>query len=120
VFSQEDFSTEAYLELKRNLKIELTHSYLKALNAKPNEKLYEQLLNWREITAKAENVMPNMILTEKTAAIIAEKLPVTLKALSGIKGVGPEKSSRYGAAILTVVRAYQQEVSGAADQGSLF
>jgi hypothetical protein len=120
VFSQHDFSTEAYLELRRNLKIELTHSYLKALNAKPNEKLYEQLLDWREIAAKAENVMPNMILTEKTAALIAEKLPATLKALSGIKGVGPEKSSRYGAAILTVVRAYQQEVSGAADQGSLF
>lgn len=119
-FAQHTFTTDVYLQLKRGTKASPAHSFLKALNAKPNEKLYGQLLEWREATATKENILANMVLTEKTAAAIAEKLPETLKALSGIKGIGQEKTNRYGAAILTLIRAYQQEGTAAADQGSLF
>ena len=97
------------------------HSYLKVLNAIPNEKLYEQVLAWREDRAANDHVMPSMVLSEKTAAAIAEKLPATLKALSGIKGIGPHKAGQYGAELIGLIRAYQQETSGnGADQHSLF
>jgi len=119
VFSEKPFSAESYLQEKR-VRRDAGHSYLKALSAPKNEKLYTQLLDWREQTAKVDGVLGTMILTDKTIAAIAEKLPSTLKALSGVKGVGPEKSTRYGAAILTLIRAYEQESSGAADQVSLF
>ncbi len=52
---------------------------------------------------------------------IAEKLPETLKALSGIKGIGPHKAGEYGAELIGLIRAYQQELSGAGtEQASLF
>ena len=48
------------------------------------------------------------------------RLPANLKLLGGIKGVGAEKATRYGAAILTQIRDYQQKLSGTKDQASLF
>jgi energy-coupling factor transporter ATP-binding protein EcfA2 len=120
-FAQTPFTADGYLALtKNNIK---THdrSYLKALNALPNEKLYEQVLSWREKAAAKNNIMPNMVLTEKTAAAIAEKLPATLKALSGIKGVGAQKAAQHGAELIGLIRAYQQELLGAGtEQASLF
>lgn len=119
-FSQAQFTTENYLNLLRRQKPQAVHSYLKALNSKPNELLLERLLAWRESTSQSENILSSMLFTEQTLAAIAARLPETLKALSGIKGVGPEKAARYGAGILTLIRAYQQEISGASEQVSLF
>lgn len=120
-FAANDFTTAAYLTLIQN-KISINErSYLKVLTAKPNEKLYERMLNWREETAIKEKVMPSMVLSEKTAAAIAEKLPATLKALSGIKGVGPNKAAQYGSELIGMIRSYQQELQGVAqEQASLF
>lgn len=120
-FSQNQFTTEAYLKLVKDKVSMHERSYLKALNALPNEKLYEQLREWREKEALANRIMPGMIFTEKTLAAIAEKLPATLKALSGIKGIGPQKAAQYGAEIIKLIRSYQQEMQGqSADQTSLF
>lgn len=119
IFKAVPFKTDVYLDLQRS-KPQSDSAYLKALNARPNEKLIAQLLDWREQTARTENILASMLFTEQTLAAIAAKLPATLKALSGIKGVGPEKTSRYGAAILTRIRDYQNEATGASDQASLF
>lgn len=110
------FTIDSYLALSKTKLNSRERSYLKALNAIPNEALYEQILIWREARASTEKVMPSMILSEKTAAAIAEKLPATLKALSGIKGVGAQKATQYGPAIIGLIRIYQ---SGD-DQASLF
>ncbi|WP_158826185.1 HRDC domain-containing protein [Mucilaginibacter lacusdianchii] len=119
-FKDLPFATDNYLTLKREPKVSLKHSYLKALNAKANEKLYEQLITWRNETAKAESVLGSMLFTEQTLTAIAAKLPATLRALSGIRGIGPEKTNRYGAAILTLIRTYQQSENGTTEQASLF
>jgi hypothetical protein len=116
-FTQAEFTAAAYGELQS--KKGAASGYLKALNALPNEELYLQLLAWRQTVATKEKVMQNMILSEKTAATIAEKLPPTLKALSAIKGVGPQKATQYGAEIIGIIRAYQQGSQGA-EQVSLF
>jgi hypothetical protein len=120
-FSQNAFSSASYLALLKN-KVQLgDSSYLKALNAIPNEKLYEQMLDWRQQAALKDSIMPNMVLTEKTMASIAEHLPATLKALSGIKGVGPQKSAQYGNEIITMIRLYQQKAQGqSTEQASMF
>ena len=119
IFSTKPFTIEAYLGSRRNKK-QSVHRYLKALNAKPNEALFDALVSWRDQIAKRENVLARMLFSEQTLAAVAAKLPATLKALSGVKGVGPEKTARYGAEILTLVRAYEQEATGAADQSSMF
>jgi superfamily II DNA helicase RecQ len=81
--------------------------------------LYVQILAWRETIASYCKIMPNMVLSEKTAAAIAEKLPATLKALGAIKGVGPQKAAQYGSDLIGLIRAYQQDAQGA-EQVSLF
>ena len=120
-FSVNTFTTTAYLSLSDNKIKSYEQSYLKALNAIPNEKLYEQILDWRDAVASKEKIMANMVLSEKTAAAIAEKLPATLKALSGIKGVGAQKAAQYGTELIGLIRSYQQKLSGdGTEQSSLF
>ncbi len=120
IFRAEPFTTDRMLTLQRQPPLPLPHSYLKALNARPNEDLLVNLLAWRDETAQKEGVLNSMIFSEKTLAVVAAKLPPTLKNLSGIKGIGPEKTNRYGAAILTLIRKYEQEKSGVASQAGLF
>jgi hypothetical protein len=118
-FTEAEFATPAYLALQS--KKGTASNYLKILNALPNEELYQQILAWRETTARKGTVMPNMILSEKTAAAIAERLPATLKALSAIKGVGPQKTTQFGADIIELIRAYEQGLQGTGlEQVSLF
>lgn len=120
-FAQHPFSTDNYLELSRNKPGTNASSYLKALNAKANEELYEQMLTWREQTATKEKIMPNMVLSEKTLEAIAAKLPDTLKNLGGVKGVGPQKAALYGAELIGMIRAYKQaQQGGGIEQVSLF
>jgi len=120
-FAVNPFTTAAYLALSKNKLTGHDRSYLKALNALPNEKLFEQIITWREKKANSEKVMPNMVLSEKTAAAIAEKLPATLKALGTIKGVGANKAAEYGADLIELIRTYQQEKQGlGTEQASLF
>lgn len=114
-FANAEFTTEAYLKLQ-NQKSEKS-DYLRALTAPVNEVLYQQILDWRAVTAAQEKIMPNMLLSEKTAATIAEKLPATIKALSAIKGVGPQKASQYGSDLIGLIRTFQG-LDG--DQSSLF
>jgi hypothetical protein len=120
-FSAKPFTTAEYLTLAENKVKSYEASYLKALNALPNEKLYRHLLDWREGTAAKQGIMPNMVISEKTAAAIAERLPATLKALSGIKGVGLQKGAQYGVELIGLIRAYQQGLdSGGTEQKGLF
>lgn len=124
-FSVKEFTASSYLEVKKTAyaisKADQSRSYVKALNAKPNEKLFLQLLAWRDAVAEKQTIMPNMVLSERTIATIAEKLPATLKNLSAIKGVGPQKTTQYGAEVIALIRIYQQELTGVdTEQGNLF
>ena len=124
-FATESFTADAYLALKKdaqtNTAANQSRSYVKALNAKPNEKLFDQILSWRDALAEKDGIMPNMILSEKTMAAIAEKLPPVIKTLSAIKGVGPQKAAQYGPELIGLIRSYQQELQGPEkEQGALF
>ncbi len=105
-FSQHEFNAATYSEAKIAL-TKPANTFAKALNAKPNEKLYQQILDWREQQAKKEKLMPNAVLSERTAATIAEKLPATIKALSALKGVGPQKANQHGSELIQMIRDYQ-------------
>ncbi|MEZ2334311.1 HRDC domain-containing protein [Mucilaginibacter sp. RCC_168] len=120
-FAQAPFTATTYLELTKDKIKTYDRSYLKVLNAPPNEKLYQQILDWREKTAIKENIMPNMVLSEKTLMTIAEKLPDTLKTLGTIKGIGVHKATQYGPELIGLIRTYQHELQNpGTEQVSLF
>jgi hypothetical protein len=119
-FKATPFTTDTYLHLQRS-RPPSRSGYLQALNARPNEKLIGQLMEWREQTARTENILASMLFTEQTLAAIAAKLPATLKAISGIKGVGTQKAARYGPQLIGLIRAYQQELAApGTEQARLF
>lgn len=120
-FAGEPFTIDAYTTLLKNRQTILLVSYLKILNAVPNEVLYDRMLVWRENRAIADKVMAGMVLSNRTLVAIAEKLPATLKALGGIKGVGPLKAGQYGGELIGLIRVYERELSGRGEeQTSLF
>jgi ATP-dependent DNA helicase RecQ len=73
------------------------------------EKLFEKLRAWRAQEAKAQSVPPYVIFHDSVLRAIAAVEPRTLDALATIKGVGASKLTRYGSAVLEIVRSAQQD-----------
>ncbi|MEJ7778904.1 MAG: HRDC domain-containing protein [Daejeonella sp.] len=70
--------------------------------------------------AARNKLIPSMIFSDQTVNVIGQKLPASVKAFSAIKGVGPQKASQFGTDVLTLIRNYQNQRSGSAEQVSLF
>ena len=66
--------------------------------------LFESLRRWRAEEAKAQAVPPYVIFHDTVLREIAAVRPASRDDLGGIKGVGASKLSRYGSAVLALVR----------------
>lgn len=69
-----------------------------------NENVYNALKAWRLATAREQEIPAYVIMTDKSMEDLAKVLPEDISELSGIKGFGPVKIEKYGAAILEVIR----------------
>lgn len=67
--------------------------------------LFEALRAWRLAKAKEQKVPPYVIGSDRTLREIALMRPKTESDLALVHGIGPAKITKYGEAILTVVRA---------------
>jgi ATP-dependent DNA helicase RecQ len=67
--------------------------------------LFEALRTWRREEAARQGVPPYVIFHDSTLADIAKDRPATPAALGRIGGVGQGKLDRYGAAVLSLVKA---------------
>lgn len=65
--------------------------------------LLSRLEAWRRETAATEGRAAYLVLTNDTLERIARQRPRTLEELGAVKGIGPVKLERYGAALLTLV-----------------
>ena len=61
---------------------------------------------WRLEQAREQEVPPYVIFHDSHLRAIAAHQPVTLEALSELKGVGPSKLEKYGAAVIELVRKH--------------
>lgn len=76
--------------------------------------LFEQLANWRKEQANKEGFPPYLVCKNKQFIDIIERRCTTLDALSKISGIGKAKLSKYGKAIITIVKNfYEGEKTGA-------
>lgn len=67
-----------------------------------------RLSAWRKRTAAAEGTPAYIVFSNDTLAKIAAAEPRTFDDLGHIRGVGPVKLSRYGEAVLSVLREEQE------------
>ncbi len=71
-----------------------------------DEELFELLRKWRREQAREQGVASFVILHNRHLRAIAAKCPTTREALSDVKGIGPKRMERYGAALLDLVRGH--------------
>lgn len=71
--------------------------------------LFEQLRQLRKEIASKERVAPFIIFSDVTLKDMAAKLPRTNEQFLNIKGVGNQKSERYGQAFMNVIITYGAE-----------
>ena len=71
-----------------------------------DEALFQALRTWRLEQARAQEVPPYVVFHDSHLRAVAAHRPVTLAALSGLKGVGPRKLEKYGAAVIELVNRY--------------
>ncbi len=66
---------------------------------------FQRLRTWRLETARAEGRPAFTVFDDRTLREVAASHPAALHELIAIRGIGPAKLSRYGAAILEVLRS---------------
>jgi ATP-dependent DNA helicase RecQ len=71
-----------------------------------DEALFQKLRAWRLEQARVQEVPPYVIFHDSHLRAIAARRPVTLEALSELKGVGPHKLEKYGATVIELVRKH--------------
>jgi ATP-dependent DNA helicase RecQ len=68
--------------------------------------LFEALRTWRLEQARVQGVSPFIVFYDSHLRAIAAHRPVTLEALSELKGIGPRKLEKYGSAVIQLVREH--------------
>lgn len=68
------------------------------------ERLFSALRTRRSEIARDEKVPAYIVFSDRTLAEIAVQRPLSLNALSGVRGVGEAKLARYGETFLAVIR----------------
>jgi len=73
-----------------------------------DEALFQILRAWRMEQARTQKVPPYVVFHDSHLRSISAHRPLTLGALSELKGVGPRKLEKYGSAVIELVRRYLQ------------
>ncbi|MBC7133948.1 MAG: DNA helicase RecQ [Roseovarius sp.] len=85
---------------------EVMHPTRRRLAGRPEGALYDRLMEAQRVLARGEcGTLRPLSCTHSTLRQIAERRPATLDALERMPGMGPQKTERFGAAFLDVLRS---------------
>ena len=68
--------------------------------------LFRQLKEWRNVKAREMELPHYMILHQKTMVTLVNLTPQTLTALKKVKGMGKQKSEKFGEELLEIIISY--------------
>jgi DNA helicase-2/ATP-dependent DNA helicase PcrA len=77
-----------------------------------DEQLHQRLLDWRAVTAAAQQIPAYVVFTDATIQAIAERRPSRPEELIAIAGIGPRKLGLYGVAVLSIVAGQRGTEAG--------
>jgi len=113
--SMDGFTVKSYLAAKAKAAIEKIQlkpdakpKMIAVPGGKSNNALLLELKNWRAAMADEEDLPVYMVLPQKTMYDLAGYMPVTLRELKGIKGMGKKKIAKYGTEIIGIIRNHLQ------------
>ncbi len=87
--------------------------------ATPDWSLVAQLRQWRAKMADEADLPPYRILDDRAIQSLATAIPDTLAALKLCPGIGPVKLSRYGDALLALIRPFATSQTTSSDPTEL-
>ncbi|MFZ2456265.1 MAG: helicase C-terminal domain-containing protein [Candidatus Altiarchaeia archaeon] len=71
-----------------------------------DRELYNALRKWRMEKARAKKVVAYHIINNRTLRSLIYLKPARAEDLSGVKGLGPQKTEEYGTELLEIIRQY--------------
>ncbi|QGY45258.1 AAA family ATPase [Maribellus comscasis] len=75
----------------------------------PHPELYQELREWRTVTAVEQNIPAYMVFSQKSLVELVTYLPSGAAQLQLINGLGKRKVEQYGADILEIIQNYCAE-----------
>ncbi|MEM6965236.1 MAG: helix-turn-helix domain-containing protein, partial [Bacteroidota bacterium] len=119
-YLQKGFSTANHLknlanaDLNFDKQISVTYSKSNIYNESyrnntEHPELFKQLINWRNDVADTLDLQGSNVITVKSIIHLTQILPVDLKNLGKIKGIGAKKVNTYGKEIIEIVKKYCHE-----------
>lgn len=79
------------------------------------EQIYERLERLRRTLAKKENISTSQIFSDAVLRRIAKTRPITEEEFRAVKGIGPKKAGKYGAAFLNTIHPERNPISKKAE-----
>lgn len=111
--SKTGFQLQTYLAVKAKASIpdNFTSKAVKKTmkpraDASEHAELYTLLRNWRSEKVKKEKVPAYLVMHQKPLADLVKFMPINLKDLGSIKGIGNKKVEAYGEEIITIIKTY--------------
>ena len=115
-FCLDGFTTLGYLQAKANADIDFKITPKITTQSKAivprNIKypgIYTELKSWRNSLAEENNMPTYMVIPYKVLVDLASLLPVTLRELETIKGMGKAKIKQYGEEIIDIIAKYCED-----------
>ncbi|MBN1790545.1 MAG: helix-turn-helix domain-containing protein [Bacteroidales bacterium] len=110
------FKIQAYLEVKAKAAIEappvktpVIRSVEDTSGTIQHPGLYNKLKIWRNHKALEQDQPHYMVLPQATLATLTNFLPMSVKELKKVKGMGKVKTEKYGDELLSIIQAYCRE-----------
>ena len=69
------------------------------------DEIYADLRRWRERKARAGQVPPHVIVSDRALRAVADHRPKTMTRLAAVADLRPAKLTRFGSEILDIVTA---------------
>lgn len=106
------FNIKDYLDTRAKAAIDKVEQKVKPksetiIGKKPNAELYNTLKAWRDDKADELNMIPYLILPQKTLLLLASQLPYSLAELKKVKGLGKKKIQQFGSEIIEIIIDYR-------------
>ncbi len=72
-----------------------------------------RLKQWRLNTARAQGIPPFTVFHDSVLRALAKAQPANVRELEQVRGIGQEKSNRYGAGLLAICKGMEPELAAA-------
>jgi hypothetical protein len=110
------FKVQAYLEAKAKAAIEAPPAKTPVIRSVEDTSgtiqhpvLYNKLKIWRNHKALEQDQPHYMVLPQATLATLTNFLPMSVRELKKVKGMGKVKTEKYGDELLSIIQAYCED-----------